>query len=70
MTVLSLEDATGILNVVCSPGLWQRFRKVARGSAALVVRGRLERADGATHLVAEHLAPLSLQVGTTSRDFR
>ncbi len=70
VTFLSLEDETGILNVVCSPGLWQRFRKVARGSAALVVRGRLERADGATNLVAEHLAPLSLQVATTSRDFR
>ncbi|KZM77260.1 error-prone DNA polymerase [Cellulosimicrobium sp. I38E] len=69
VTFLSLEDETGILNVVCSPGLWQRFRKVARGSAALVVRGRLERADGATNLVAEHLAPLSLQVATTSRDF-
>ncbi|MDF2805983.1 MAG: error-prone polymerase [Cellulosimicrobium sp.] len=69
VTFLSLEDETGILNVVCSPGLWQRFRKVARGSAALVVRGRLERADGATNLVAEHLAPLSLQVATSSRDF-
>lgn len=70
VTFLSLEDETGILNVVCSPGLWRRFRKVARTSAGLVVRGRLERADGATNLVAEHLAPLSLQVTTTSRDFR
>ncbi|MGO1317125.1 MAG: error-prone DNA polymerase [Cellulomonadaceae bacterium] len=70
VTFLSLEDETGILNVVCSPGLWQRFRTVARTSSALVVRGRLERADGATNLVAEHLAPLSLQVRTTSRDFR
>ncbi|WP_454043694.1 PHP domain-containing protein [Cellulosimicrobium sp. Marseille-Q8652] len=70
VTFLSLEDETGILNVVCSAGLWRRFRKVARASAAMVVRGRLERADGATNLVAEHLAPLSLQVSTTSRDFR
>ncbi|ROS74350.1 error-prone DNA polymerase [Cellulomonas sp. PhB143] len=70
VTFLSLEDETGILNVVCSPGLWQRFRGVARRSAAMVVRGRLERADGATNLVAEHLAPLSLQVATTSRNFR
>ncbi|WP_251151412.1 PHP domain-containing protein [Cellulosimicrobium sp. Marseille-Q4280] len=70
VTFLSLEDETGILNVVCSAGLWRRFRKVARASAAMVVRGRLERADGATNLVAEHLAPLSLQVATTSRDFR
>jgi error-prone DNA polymerase len=69
VTFLSLEDETGMLNVICTPGLWQRFRRVARGSAALVVRGRLERADGATNLLAEHLAPLSLQVPTTSRDF-
>ncbi len=70
VTFLSLEDETGLLNVVCSPGLWSRFRQVARTSAALVVRGRLERADGATNLVAEHLAPLSLQVPTRSRDFQ
>lgn len=69
VTFLSLEDETGLLNVVCSAGLWQRFRRTARTSRALVVRGRLERADGATNLVAEHLAPLSLKVRTTSRDF-
>jgi error-prone DNA polymerase len=70
VTFLSLEDETGLLNVVCSAGLWQRFRKTARTSRALVVRGRLERADGATNLVAEHLAPMSLKVRSTSRDFR
>jgi len=69
VTFLSLEDETGILNVVCTAGLWKRFRTVARSSAALVVRGRLERADGATNLLAEHLAPLSLRVATSSRDF-
>jgi error-prone DNA polymerase len=70
VTFLSLEDETGLLNVVCSAGLWQRFRTVARTSRALVVRGRLERADGATNLVAEHLTPLSLKVATSSRDFQ
>lgn len=70
VTFLSLEDETGLLNIVCSAGLWQRFRRVARTSRALVVRGRLERSDGATNLVAEHLGVLSLKVRTTSRDFR
>lgn len=70
ITFLSLEDETGLLNVVCSAGLWSRFRVVARTSKAMVVRGRLERADGATNLVAEHLAPLSLKVRSSSRDFR
>lgn len=70
VTFLSLEDETGLLNIVCSAGLWQRFRRVARTSRALVVRGRLERSDGATNLVAEHLGVLSLKVRSSSRDFR
>jgi error-prone DNA polymerase len=70
VTFLSLEDETGFLNVICSQGVWKRYQAVARRSPALVIRGRIERADGATNLVAEHIAPLSLKVATTSRDFR
>ncbi|WP_200807429.1 error-prone DNA polymerase [Demequina sp. NBRC 110053] len=70
VTFISLEDETGFLNVVCSVGVWRRFQAVARRSAALVIRGRIERADGATNLVAEHLSPLSLKVPAKSRDFR
>ncbi|WP_418606732.1 OB-fold nucleic acid binding domain-containing protein [Georgenia sp. SUBG003] len=70
VTFLSLEDETGLLNVVCSAGLWARYRLVARTSAALVVRGTLERADGVTNLVADRIEPLSLMVPSTSRDFR
>ncbi len=70
VTFLSLEDETGMLNVVCSPGLWKRYRRVLQASAALLVRGRLERADGVTNLVAEVVEPLSLRVHSTSRDFR
>jgi error-prone DNA polymerase len=70
VTFISLEDETGFLNVICSVGVWKRFQAVARRSPALVIRGRIERADGATNLVAEHIAPLSLKVPAKSRDFR
>ncbi|GAA4726037.1 hypothetical protein GCM10023216_15620 [Isoptericola chiayiensis] len=70
VTFLSLEDETGLLNVICTPGLWRRFRTVARGAPALVVRGQVEQADGAVNLLAEHLAALPLPVATRSRDFR
>ncbi|MFI2102575.1 error-prone DNA polymerase [Isoptericola sp. NPDC019693] len=70
VTFLSLEDETGLLNVICTAGLWRRFRTVARGAPAMVVRGRVESADGAVNLLAEHLAPLRLPVATRSRDFR
>ncbi len=69
VTFLSLEDETGLINVVCSAGLWARYRKVARTSAALVVRGIVEHAENVTNLVADHLSPLSLRVPSRSRDF-
>jgi len=67
---MNLEDETGMLNVVCSPGLWRRYRKVARTSPALVVRGVLERAEGVTNLRADRIDPLPVPARTTSRDFR
>ncbi|WP_036968766.1 OB-fold nucleic acid binding domain-containing protein, partial [Promicromonospora kroppenstedtii] len=80
VTFLSLEDETGLLNVICTVGLWQRFRKVARSAQAMVIRGRIEAQDAdddaspggvrAVNLLAEHLAPLTLTVPARSRDFR
>ncbi len=70
ITFVNLEDETGMLNVTCSQGLWQRYRRVARMSSALVVRGILERVEGVINLRADHLAPLVLPVRPASRDFR
>ncbi|MGH9028632.1 MAG: OB-fold nucleic acid binding domain-containing protein, partial [Acidimicrobiales bacterium] len=68
---LNLEDETGMVNVICSPGAWERWRHVARRSPALLVRGRLERTDGAVSVVAEKISPLELQAPVpSSRDFR
>jgi error-prone DNA polymerase len=70
VTFLNLEDETGLINVVVSKGCWARFRTVARGAPAMVIRGRLERSEGVINIVAEHLAPLPVPEGVTSRDFR
>ncbi|BCJ63388.1 error-prone DNA polymerase [Polymorphospora rubra] len=70
VTFVNLEDETGMLNVTCSPGLWQRYRRVARTSTALVVRGRLEKTEGVTNLVADRLDPITTPVTPASRDFR
>jgi error-prone DNA polymerase len=70
VTFLSLEDETGLLNVVCQQKVWEQHREVARRARAMVVWGRLEKSDGATNLLAEHLAPLRLPVLAGSRDFR
>jgi error-prone DNA polymerase len=67
---LNLEDETGMLNVICSPGAWARHRRIARDSAALIIRGRLECAEGVISLVAETFTRLEMVVGSRSRDFR
>jgi error-prone DNA polymerase len=70
ITFMSLEDETGLINVVCSPGVWQRHRRIARESGSLLIRGRLERSDGVVNVVAEQIHKLPLQVPASSRDFR
>jgi error-prone DNA polymerase len=70
ITFLNLEDETGLVNIVCRKDVWARHRRVARESAALVIRGLLERADGVTNIVAERIERLELTVRSTSRDFR
>jgi error-prone DNA polymerase len=69
-TFISLEDETGLINVVCSKGCWARYRAVARDASALLVRGRVESANGVINVVAEHIAPLFTPAAVPSRDFR
>ncbi|MBK5224610.1 MAG: error-prone DNA polymerase [Acidimicrobiia bacterium] len=70
-TFINLEDETGLINVIVSVGCWSRFRKVARSSPALLVRGRLERGDGnVTNVIAERLETLPVGGTVRSRDFR
>jgi error-prone DNA polymerase len=70
---MNLEDETGMLNVTCSPGLWRRYRRIARTSPALLVRGILERTGEdyqVTNLRADRIEPVTIPSRTTSRDFR
>lgn len=69
-TFMNLEDETGLINIVVSVGCWKRFRSVARGAPALLVRGRLENYEGVINIIAEHLAPLQIAGAVSSRDFR
>jgi len=68
---VNLEDETGMANVICNAAVWAAYRRVARSSPALLIRGRLERAEGVTNLIAEKIEALSLTAPTIrSRDFR
>ncbi len=71
ITFLNLEDEHGLVNVVCSVGVWNRYRRVVRDSPALIIRGMLERSvEGVTNLVADRIEDLRVGVDHRSRDFR
>lgn len=70
VTFVNLEDEHGLVNVICSAGVWTRYRRLIREAPGLIVRGILERSpEGVTNLVADHIEPLPVSVRHTSRDF-
>ncbi|NQX28481.1 error-prone DNA polymerase [Microbacteriaceae bacterium VKM Ac-2854] len=71
ITFMNLEDEHGILNVICSIGVWNRYRRIAREAPAMIVRGILERsAEGVTNLIADRFELLNVGAKTSSRNFR
>ncbi|EEI15984.1 MULTISPECIES: error-prone DNA polymerase [Corynebacterium] len=71
VTFFGMEDETGLINVVVSPGLWKRQLVLARTAKALIVRGIVENVTGAVNVVADKLEPLELgeYLNRGSRDF-
>jgi error-prone DNA polymerase len=67
---LSLEDETGMANIIIPPHVWQRFRSIGVSASALLVHGRVERLDGAVSLLATRLERLRVVAAARSRDFR
>jgi error-prone DNA polymerase len=70
VTFMNIEDETGMVNVLCTPGLWTRYRKLAQSAPALLIRGQVQNASGAVTVMAERMRPITLAVGSRSRDFR
>ncbi len=70
---MSLEDETGISNLIVWPGVQQAQREAVFGARLMVVQGELQSELGVVHVIAERIRDYShwlgrLRVG--SRDFR
>ncbi|MDO4910327.1 MAG: PHP domain-containing protein [Corynebacterium sp.] len=70
-TFFSVEDETGIANVVISQGLWLHQKKLLNTAQALVIRG-VVRNNGAISITADHceLLRAAHYLNPGSRDFR
>ncbi len=67
---LSMEDETGIANVIVTPDLYERDRLVVSRSKFLLVEGPLQNQDNVIHVKATRLTPLSHQaLEVRSHDF-
>lgn len=71
-TFLSLEDETGIANVVVEPQLFEPFRRELTGAPLLLATGRVERSGKVVNLKVSRLEVLvpELPVATAVHSFR
>jgi error-prone DNA polymerase len=56
---ISMEDETGIANVIVTPDVYEQNRLVVTRSKFLLVEGALQNQDGVIHVKAARLAPLT-----------
>lgn len=56
---VTLEDETGVANVVVWAQVFERFRRAVIAGRLLRVTGRLQREAGVVHVVAEEIEDLS-----------
>lgn len=61
---VTLEDETGIANLIVWPATLERFRRAALGATLLYCRGRLQREESVIHVVAEDLADWTARLAT------
>ncbi len=69
---ITLEDETGIANLILRPKVYQRFRSAARHGLVILVHGTVERQGTVVHVMTrrvETLDGLVAGIATRSRDF-
>jgi error-prone DNA polymerase len=65
---ITIEDETGIANLVVWQRVLERFRPIVMNSRILHVKGRVQTADNVTHIVAEQLFDCSADLALLSED--
>ncbi len=55
----TLEDETGVANVIVWPKIFERFRSIVLGARLLQVTGKMQSEQGVIHVIAERLEDLT-----------
>ena len=67
---LSLEDETGMANVIIRPSTYRQYKRVLDANAAVVVTGSLQTVDGVISVLATRLEGLALFVKIAAREWQ
>ena len=59
VTFVTLEDETGICNLIVWQNVWQRYRRVAGKASVMLASGPLQRQNEVIHVVVRHLEDAS-----------
>ncbi|MDP2129591.1 MAG: error-prone DNA polymerase [Erythrobacter sp.] len=68
VTFITLEDESGVINLVVWPDLKEKQRKVVMGARLMEVRGRVEYDDEVTHVIAASMTDATHQLHALSDD--
>lgn len=68
VTFITLEDETGVINLVVWPDLKEKQRKVVMGARLMEVRGRVEYDDEVIHVIAAHMTDATQRLHALSDD--
>jgi len=68
VTFITLEDETGVINLVVWPDLKEKQRKVVMGARLMEVRGRVEYDDEVIHVIAHHMTDATHRLHALSDD--
>jgi error-prone DNA polymerase len=63
---MTLEDETGIANVIVWPKAFERLRAIVLGARFVAVTGKLQSESGVMHIVAERMNDLTPMLGLLS----
>ncbi|MDG2341254.1 MAG: OB-fold nucleic acid binding domain-containing protein [Paracoccaceae bacterium] len=61
---VTLEDETGVVNIVVWRKIYEAFRRAVISGRLLRVTGPVQRADGVTHVIAEQIEDISAMLDT------
>jgi error-prone DNA polymerase len=72
ITFVTIEDETGVANLIIRMDVWEKYHRVARTASAFIASGRLQNQQGVIHVLVSRLENLNDAINglrSASRDF-